>query len=102
MRLATPLRGFSFGCLALALAACEDEPTKPPLERNTPHRDWIFRELPANRSAPREAKPRGRQTGGVVNDLHNYGRLAFRVDGDSTATGHVFSSATGETYWVLA
>ncbi|HEU4628623.1 MAG TPA: hypothetical protein VFS08_02730 [Gemmatimonadaceae bacterium] len=80
-----------------------DEPTEPlpQLVRNTPKREWVFRELQQG-TASRDAVPWQSRVGGVVDEPHDYGRLALAVDGDTSATGHVYSSAMGETYWVLA
>jgi uncharacterized delta-60 repeat protein len=80
--------------------------TPPPLERGEPHRVWLFEEFLADGfgaipSEDQDDKPNS-QTGGVVEDIYDYGSLAFDFGGDLTATGEVFSSATGGTYWVYA
>lgn len=78
----------------------------PPLERGEPERSWIFEEfladgLGAVESEDQDGKPNN-QTGGVVEDVHDFGPLPLNFDGDTNATGAVFSSETGGTYWVYA
>ncbi len=80
--------------------------TPPPIERGDPERSWLFEEFLADGLGPVVPEDQdgesNDQTGGVVDDEHDYGPLALHVNGDTTATGAVFSSETGVTYWVLA
>jgi uncharacterized delta-60 repeat protein len=80
----------------------------PPLQRAVPERSWEYKEFLADDIAPngveapdQDGKPNS-QTGGTVSDEHDFGPLPLQVNGDSTATGAVFSSETGTTYWVFA
>ncbi|HEY7641257.1 MAG TPA: Calx-beta domain-containing protein [Steroidobacteraceae bacterium] len=81
--------------------------TPPPaVERGEPERSWIFEELLVGEkdftvAADQDDKPNN-QTGGVVDDEYDYGPLPLNLGGDNTATGAVFSSDTGITYWVYA
>ena len=81
--------------------------TPPPaVERGEPERSWIFEELLVGEkdftvAADQDDKPNN-QTGGVVEDEYDYGPLPLNLGGDDSATGAVFSSDTGITYWVYA
>ena len=70
-----------------------------------PHRLWSFWEFPADNSAMKlAAVPKQEFEAVVVNDPHDYGSHSFEFDGvvNGRATGKVFSSATGNSYSVLA
>src|SRR5262249_39100667 len=80
--------------------------TPPAVERGEPERSWIFEELLVGEKdytevADQDGEPNN-QTGEVVEDEHDYGPLPLNLGGDETATGAVFSSETGITYWVYA
>jgi uncharacterized delta-60 repeat protein len=78
----------------------------PPLEAGEPVRAWGFQEYLADGLGPifpdDQIGKHNSQTGGVVEETYEYGPLSFDFSGDMTATGEVFSSATGGTYWVYA
>jgi uncharacterized delta-60 repeat protein len=81
--------------------------TPPALAREEPDRLWIFEKILAESEKPVAAETPedaddNHQIGGIVEDEHDYGPLPFNFNGDTTATGAVFSSETGGTYWVFA
>jgi uncharacterized delta-60 repeat protein len=70
-----------------------------------PHRLWSFWKFPADNSAMKlAAVPKQEFEAVVLNDAHDYGSHSFEFDGvvNGRATGRVFSSATGNSYSVLA
>lgn len=78
----------------------------PPLVRGVPERSWEFKDLLADGLGPvdppdQDGQPNNR-TGGIVDDRHDFGPLNLVLNGDSTATGAVFSNEDGSTYWVYA
>ncbi|HKU13140.1 MAG TPA: Calx-beta domain-containing protein [Steroidobacteraceae bacterium] len=80
--------------------------TPPAVERGEPERSWIFEQLLVGEKdftvvEDQDGEPNN-QTGGTVEDEHDYGPLPLNLGGDETATGAVFSSETGVTYWVYA
>lgn len=80
--------------------------TPPALAREEPDRLWIFEQFRADteQAVPtddQDGEP-NHKIGGVVDDEHDYGPLPFKFNGDTTATGAVFSSETAGTYWVFA
>jgi uncharacterized delta-60 repeat protein len=80
--------------------------TPPALAREEPDRLWIFEKILAASDEVVATEDQdgedNHKTGGVVEDEHDYGPLPFNFNGDSNATGAVFSSETGGTYWVFA
>ncbi len=70
-----------------------------------PERAWYFRQfladgLGAVDTADQDGEPNN-MTGGVVDDEHDFGAMQPLLPGsDDRATGAVFSSASGVTYWV--
>lgn len=70
-----------------------------------PERSWYFRQfladgLGAVDTVDQDGEPNNR-TGGVVADEHDFGAMQPLLPGsDDRATGAVFSSASGVTYWV--
>ncbi len=70
-----------------------------------PERSWYFKEyladgLDAVDTVDQDTEPNN-QTGGVVDNAHDFGRAEPLLPGsDDRATGAVFSSASGATYWV--
>lgn len=81
-------------------------PPPPPLARAEPERSWIFEEFLVNGTGFVEAEDQdgklNHQIGGTVSDEHDFGPLPLAIGGDESATGAVFSSETGTTYWVYA
>ncbi len=94
-------RRLGYGCFWLGLVSCASEsPSEvPPLERNEPNRIWTYGTYSGNGGALLNL-PRETQEGGTVNDFHEFGPFPFTIDGDPSATGEVFSSADGVTYYV--
>ena len=92
------------GAGVLALNACGDARVADPdpVTRNEPGRVWKFFSYPSDGSERRAVEPFHSRSGGIVQDEFDYGRLVFPFRGDTRATGEVFSSATGETFWVYA
>jgi uncharacterized delta-60 repeat protein len=80
--------------------------TPPALSRDEPDRLWIFEQFLADSKEAVETQDQdgepNHKIGGVVDDEHDYGPLPFDFNGDTNATGAVFSSETGGTYWVFA
>ncbi|HKS54035.1 MAG TPA: Calx-beta domain-containing protein [Steroidobacteraceae bacterium] len=81
--------------------------TPPALTREQADRAWVFEKILAESDKVVAAEDRDHandntKLGGVVEDEHDYGPLPFNFNGDTTATGAVFSSETGGTYWVFA
>lgn len=78
----------------------------PPLQRGVVERSWIFEEFHADGLEPTVVEQEdglpNSQTGGVASDEHDFGQLPLAVNGDDRATGAVYSSEQGTTYWVLA
>lgn len=70
-----------------------------------PERAWYFRQfladgLGAVDTVDQDGEPNSK-TGGVVDDEHDFGAMQPLLPGsDDRATGAVFSSASGTTYWV--
>ena len=103
MCIPTRARALSIVCAALALAACGDTPTDlPPVVRNEPARVWKFFRFPADQTDRRAVEQFHAQSGGTVQDDFDYGPLSLIFGGATRALGEVFSSPTGETYWVSA
>ncbi len=103
MTSASRLRRLAGGCLALA--ACTDPPTEPepPLERNTPLREWDF--STKSRDALNWVRVvRDSQTPGEVSATHLWGGKDLSLPfGNGTRTiGEVFSNPDGTTYWVAS
>ncbi len=100
--LATRVRRAGYAWLTFLLGACAGEPSGPSLERGDPSRSWIFYKYLADRTDKQPVSNFNSQVGGTVDDSHEYGPQEFVIRGDGSATGSVFSNATGETYWALA
>lgn len=92
--------------LALLLAACGggsgDEPAPPVAQTAPPDRYWNFDEFLADGlPAVPSANPGGRKLGGRAEDTLVYGPLPIVVGGDPRAFSEVFSSETGNSYYVF-
>jgi len=78
----------------------------PALARDEPDRLWIYEKFLAESEKPVATEDQdgedNHKIGGIVDDEHDYGPLPFNFNGDTNATGAVFSSQTGGTYWVFA
>lgn len=96
-----PALPWLFAAVLLSLAsACTDTPSEPPpAVRNEPRRDWRIHELTRTQLIERGG---GTRAGGIVDESYDFRRHFRTIEGDSVASGHVHSSATGATYWVLA
>ena len=88
----------------LVLGACGDQviAEPEPVTRNEPGRIWKFFAWPSDGGDLQAVEPFHARSGGTVSDDFDYGALSFPIRGDARATGEVFSSPTGETYWVSA
>ncbi|MGH8240099.1 MAG: hypothetical protein ACREXP_24220, partial [Steroidobacteraceae bacterium] len=75
----------------------------PAITREAPERSCLFEELLVGEKdftpVPDQHGKPNNQTGGIVEDEHDYGPLPLNLGGDETATGKVFSNETGLTYW---
>ena len=72
----------------------------PPLTRNDPQRFWQFWVYKSDMTSEAPVTKRFDQTGGPVDDLHDYGPQTFTPD--QRAIGTVHSSADGRTYSAFA